>query len=72
MIYICPLDGRPCDPDCPDRYQDDPAGGCLTATLMEYADAVFIIKKAAPSAGNTGDGRGWRQGKPLHLQFNRG
>ncbi len=55
---ICPLDGRPCDPNCPDRYQDDPAGGCLTATLMEHSDAAFIIKKTAPSAGTPGTAKG--------------
>jgi len=24
---ICPLDGKPCEADCPDRYKDQPEGG---------------------------------------------
>ncbi len=23
---ICPLDGQPCEKDCPDRYTDHPGG----------------------------------------------
>ena len=26
---ICPLDGKPCEKDCPDRFHDTPDGGCL-------------------------------------------
>lgn len=69
---LCPLDGKPCEENCPDRYRDEPGGGCLLTTLMEFADVMIVIKKRRPQRWNTGDGRGWRQGKPLHLQFNRG
>lgn len=31
----CPLDRRPCERDCPDRYTDRPEGGCLLTTALE-------------------------------------
>ena len=44
---ICPLDGRPCAPSCPDRYIDQPEGGCLLTTLAEISDAVIVGKGGA-------------------------
>ena len=35
---ICPLDGKPCEKDCPDRYKDEPAGGCFLTTARELMD----------------------------------
>ena len=32
---ICPVDGQPCEPDCPDRFTDRPEGGCLLSMLAE-------------------------------------
>lgn len=32
---ICPLDGKPCQADCPDRYTDTAEGGCLMTTAQE-------------------------------------
>ena len=32
---ICPLDGKPCEKDCPDRYIDHPGGGCFLTTAQE-------------------------------------
>lgn len=32
---ICPLDGMPCSKNCPDRYPDDPAGGCVLCALYD-------------------------------------
>lgn len=37
----CPLDGRPCEKDCPDRYQPD--GGCALTTLLELGGSVLAI-----------------------------
>ena len=31
---ICPLDGKPCEKDCPDRYIDHPGGGCFLTTAQ--------------------------------------
>lgn len=44
---ICPLDGKPCEKDCPDRYGDRPEGGCLLTTAQELGAKIF----------NFGDGR---------------
>jgi len=40
---MCPLDGRPCEKDCPDRYRDRPDGGCTLTTLLELGGAVLTI-----------------------------
>ena len=32
---ICPVDGKPCDPQCPDRYIDREQGGCFLTTAQE-------------------------------------
>lgn len=32
---ICPLDGKPCEKNCPDRYKDDPRGGCILVALHD-------------------------------------
>lgn len=41
---ICPYDGRPCDPNCPDRYVDQPEGGCFLTTAAEMGSTVIIVK----------------------------
>ena len=33
---LCPVDGKPCERDCPDRYRDRPAGGCFLTTFLEF------------------------------------
>ena len=33
---ICPLDGKPCEKDCPDRYIDHPGGGCFLTTAQGW------------------------------------
>lgn len=40
---ICPLDGKPCEKDCPDRYKDEPAGGCFLTTARELGATVLPI-----------------------------
>lgn len=36
----CPLDGKPCGPDCPDRYRDRPEGGCPLTTAREAGATI--------------------------------
>lgn len=36
----CPLDGKPCAADCPDRYQDRPEGGCALTTAQELGAEI--------------------------------
>lgn len=40
---ICPLDSRPCEADCPDRYRDRPESGCLLATARELGARLCIL-----------------------------
>lgn len=40
---ICPIDGRPCDPSCPDRYIDHPEGGCILTTVTDLTDVVIVV-----------------------------
>lgn len=40
---ICPIDGKPCAPDCPDRFHNTPEGGCFLTAAMEHADAVLLL-----------------------------
>lgn len=40
---ICPLDGKSCEADCPDRYTDDPAGGCILTTVLELGGSVIYL-----------------------------
>ena len=46
---ICPIDGRPCEETCPDRYTDRPEGGCLLTTAAEFADVVIIMTRKEPN-----------------------
>lgn len=41
---ICPIDGLPCDPACPDRYTDQPEGGCILTTAIERGHNVMILE----------------------------
>lgn len=40
---ICPLDGKPCEQDCPDRYRDEPAGGCTLTTAVELGAKLINL-----------------------------
>lgn len=40
---ICPLDGKPCEKDCPDRFVDTPDGGCLLTMSLEIGAHVMYI-----------------------------
>lgn len=38
---ICPIDGKPCEKDCPDRFTDTPDGGCQL-TLFQDMGAKIV------------------------------
>ena len=40
---ICPLDGKPCEADCPNRYRDAPEGGCFLTTAQERGAMLFDL-----------------------------
>ena len=40
---ICPLDGKPCEADCPDRYHDCPEGGCYLTTAQEQGAKIVDL-----------------------------
>lgn len=40
---ICPVDGKPCDPECPDRYIDRAQGGCFLTTAQEAGAKVINL-----------------------------
>lgn len=35
---ICPLDGKPCEKSCPDRYPNDPRGGCILVAMHDVCE----------------------------------
>lgn len=39
----CPLDGKPCEADCPDRYHDQPEGGCILTTAQELGAQIIYL-----------------------------
>ena len=43
---ICPIDGKPCEETCPDRYIDRAEGGCFMTTFIEVCgpDSVIIMR----------------------------
>ena len=43
-MIICPIDRRPCDPACPDRYVDQEGGGCFITTAQELEIPVFLVE----------------------------
>lgn len=67
----CPLDGKPCERDCPDRYQDRPEGGCFLTIAQSMGAQILDLgggsvgmlfmpedkEKAAPGATNTKSGK---------------
>lgn len=40
---ICPLDGKPCEKGCPDRYEDQPEGGCTLTTAVELGGQALRL-----------------------------
>lgn len=48
---ICPLDGKPREQDCPDRYIDQPEGGCILTTAEELGAQVVVLDEASGTVG---------------------
>lgn len=40
---ICPIDGKPCEKDCPDRFTDTPDGGCLLTPFQDMELPVLYL-----------------------------
>ena len=40
---ICPLDGKACEKDCPDRYVDRAEGGCFLTTAQEMGANIISL-----------------------------
>lgn len=40
---ICPILNLPCEADCPDRYPDQPEGGCRLTTAQEMGAKIVIL-----------------------------
>lgn len=40
---ICPLAGTPCERDCPDRYVDQPEGGCILTTAQKLGCTIIYL-----------------------------
>ena len=38
---ICPIDGKPCEKSCPDRYTDRKEGGCALTTVQELGATII-------------------------------
>lgn len=38
---LCPLEGEPCERDCPDRYHGRPEGGCMLTTAQELGAKIL-------------------------------
>lgn len=59
QTVICPIDNKPCDPNCPDRYWGELAGGCFLTTAIERGATAVIIstKESRPGATNTESGK---------------
>lgn len=39
---ICPLDGKPCEKDCPDRFHDTPDGGCQLTLVQDMGASCCL------------------------------
>ncbi len=39
----CPLDGKPCEVNCPDRYRDEPEGGCILTTALDLGADLYRL-----------------------------
>ena len=40
---ICPIDGKPCEKDCPDRYVDAPRGGRILTDVKERGGKIIPL-----------------------------
>lgn len=42
----CPIDGKPCERDCPDRYADSSEVGCILTTAQKMGANLLIVRDA--------------------------
>lgn len=40
---ICPLDGKPCEKDCPDCFHDTPDGGCQLTIVQDMGGKLLFV-----------------------------
>lgn len=40
---ICPIDGKPCAPDCSDRFTDREEGGCILTLAKELGAKLLPL-----------------------------
>lgn len=40
---ICPIDGSPCEKDCPDRFVDTPDGGCTLTLVQDMGGQLLFM-----------------------------
>ncbi len=50
---ICPLDGKPCEKSCPDRYKDDPRGGCILVAMHDVIEDHNAKRKGGDTMNET-------------------
>lgn len=48
---ICPIDGKPCEKDCRDRYQDKPEGGCALSDALAAGDISILFPELKNTEG---------------------
>ena len=50
---ICPLDGKPCEKSCPDRYPNDPRGGCILVAMHDVSEDYNAKKRGGDTMNDT-------------------
>lgn len=43
QAITCPIDNTPCDPECPDRFHDQPEGGCILTLAQELGAKLLPL-----------------------------
>lgn len=56
---ICPLDGKPCEKSCPDRYKDDPRGGCILVAMHDVSEDYNAKKEGGDTMNENIDRTGY-------------
>lgn len=52
---ICPLDGKPCERSCPDRYPNDPRGGCILVAVHDVSEDYNAKKEGGDTVNENTD-----------------
>lgn len=56
---ICPLDGKPCEKSCPDRYPNDPRGGCILVAMHDVSEDYNAKKEGGDTMNENIDRTGY-------------